>query len=214
MSTPTLKPLSSLPIKHQLFVLHYPQCDHNATQAAIAAGYSPKTAGIQGHQLLKKLQGYIKPLQQQLIQRVQMSAEEVVDRLGQIARSDIRQVMSWDVEAGTVQLKSSDKISDEAAYAISEIQTHKTKYGTEIRVKVHDKAIALVSLGRYHNLFKRTTASKGLVVMFGAIKPGNQQEVQQLNDGARKLLPATAREVSVSFQALPAAGTAPKKGKP
>jgi phage terminase small subunit len=212
MSTP--KPLSHLPIKHQLFVLHYPQCDHNATQAAIAAGYSPKTAGIQGHQLLKKLQGYIKPLQQQLIQRVQMSAEEVVDRLGQIARSDIRDVITWDTTAGSVTLKASDELSPEAAYAISEIYTVTTKWGTDIRVKMHDKAIALVSLGRYHNLFKRTTASKGLVVMFGAIKPGNQQEVQQLNDGARKLLPAKAREVSVSFQALPAAGTAPKKGKP
>ena len=28
--------------------------DYNATQAAIRAGYSPKTAGIQGHDLLKK----------------------------------------------------------------------------------------------------------------------------------------------------------------
>lgn len=213
MSTPTLKPLSSLPIKHQLFVLHYPQCDHNATQAAIAAGYSPKTAGVQGSQLLTKLRAYIEPLQKQLIARVQMSADEVVDRLGYIARSDIRDVMTWDTTAGSVTLKSSDKLSPEAAYAISEIQTHQTKYGTEIRVKMHDKAIALVSLGRYHNLFKRTTASKGLVVMFGAIKPGNQQTVQQLNDGARKLLPATAREVSVSFQPLPA-GAAPKKGKP
>ena len=212
MSTPT-KPLASLPIKHQLFVLHYPQCDHNATQAAIAAGYSPKTAGEQGHQLLKKLQAYIKPLQQQLIQRVQMSADEVVDRLAAIARSDIRDVITWDTTAGSVTLKASDELSQEAGYAISEIYTVTTKWGTDIRVRMHDKAIALVSLGRYHNLFKRTTASKGLVVMFGAIKPGNQQEVQQLNDGARKLLPAKAREVSVSFQPLPAGTDPKKKGK-
>lgn len=211
--TATQKPLASLPIKHQLFVLHYPQCDHNATQAAIAAGYSVKTAGVQGAQLLKKLSAYVEPLKQQLIQRVQMSAEDVVDKLGIIANSKITDVMSWNTEAGSVTLKSSDELSPDVAYAISEIYTVTTRYGTDIRVKMHDKAIALVSLGRYHNLFKRTTASKGLIVMFGAIKPGNQQEIQQLNDGARKLLPAKAREVSVSFQALPAGTDATKKGK-
>ena len=39
------------------------------------------------------------------------------------------------------------------------------------------------------------------------------EEVQQLNDGARKLLPAKAREVSVSFQALPSGADPKKKGK-
>lgn len=207
MTTP--KPLSSLPIKQQLFVLHYPQCDHNATQAAIAAGYSAKTAEQQGHQLLRKLQSYIAPLQQDLIARVQMSAEEVVERLAQIARSDIRDVMEWDTTEGSVKLKSSSEIKPEAAYAISEIRTHRTKFGTEISVKMHDKAVALVSLGRYHNLFKRTTASKGLVVMFGSIQPGNQKQVAQLNQGARKLLTGTNKPVEVTFTALPD----PKKKK-
>ena len=38
--------------KQELFILEYQQ-DHNATQAAIRAGYSPKTAYSQGQRLLK-----------------------------------------------------------------------------------------------------------------------------------------------------------------
>ena len=39
--------------KQAAFVREY-VVDYNATQAAIRAGYSPKTAGVQGHDLLKK----------------------------------------------------------------------------------------------------------------------------------------------------------------
>lgn len=63
----------------RLFVVEYLK-DHNATQSAIRAGYSPKTAGIQGHKLLKvdKIQKTISNVMEQQVQEVAVDAKWVL----------------------------------------------------------------------------------------------------------------------------------------
>lgn len=72
--------------KRQQFVIEY-TIDWNATQAAIRAGYSEKTAGSIGHDLLKipEIQAAI----QERIDTIAMSKDEVLVRFGQMARGDI-----------------------------------------------------------------------------------------------------------------------------
>lgn len=91
--------------KQKRFVEEY--CvDFNATQAAIRAGYSEKTAGSMGSENLQK--PAIKQAIEERLEELAMSAAEATKRLADIARSDISDffhlengVLMVDVEAIT-----------------------------------------------------------------------------------------------------------------
>jgi hypothetical protein len=72
--------------KQQRFVEEY-TVDFNATQAAIRAGYSERTAYSQGQRLLKDVE--IDAAIQQRITALQMSADEAAIRMADAARFDI-----------------------------------------------------------------------------------------------------------------------------
>lgn len=65
--------------KQQRFVDEYLK-DRNATQAAIRAGYSKKTAGSQGHDLLKKpeISEAIRAASEHSVKRTQLTADWVI----------------------------------------------------------------------------------------------------------------------------------------
>lgn len=69
--------------KRARFVTEYLK-DSNATQAAIRAGYSKKTAGSQGHDLLKDPE--ISEALSKHTAKAGMSADEVLTGLAEIAR--------------------------------------------------------------------------------------------------------------------------------
>jgi phage terminase small subunit len=96
-----------------------------------------------------------------------VTVEQVVRELKLLGFSDIRKVVSWRNELVTrtekgedgepvmvlmprVTIVDADKISDEAAAAVAEVS--QTVNGA-LRVKMHDKHAALVSLGRHLGLF-------------------------------------------------------------
>ena len=72
-------------IKSKRFIEEY-TIDFNATQAAIRAGYSAKTAYAIGHKLLK--QAEIRDAIQKRINELTMTADEVLIRLGEMARGE------------------------------------------------------------------------------------------------------------------------------
>lgn len=69
----------SLTSKRERFVTEY-LIDQNATQAAIRAGYSEKTAGSQGQRLLKNVEvsARIQSKQQKQLKRLELSADYVL----------------------------------------------------------------------------------------------------------------------------------------
>lgn len=79
----------SLTDKQKRFCEEY-VIDLNATQAAIRAGYSEKTANEQGSQNLAKLsiQAYITELQKEIRSRNDISVDMLVERLKQIGFED------------------------------------------------------------------------------------------------------------------------------
>ena len=98
-------------------------------------------------------------------ERAEVTVEQVVRELKLLGFSDIRKVVSWRNELVTrtekgkdgepvlmprVTIVDADKISDEAAAAVAEVL--QTANGG-VRVKMHDKHAALVSLGRHLGLF-------------------------------------------------------------
>ena len=79
--------------------------DHNATQAAIRAGYSPKTAGVQACELLKNpnIQEKIQELSEKVTTSAIASAEEVLEHFTKVMRGEMfDQVVKRD-EDGTLQ---------------------------------------------------------------------------------------------------------------
>jgi phage terminase small subunit len=86
VSKTTEAPPKKLTDKQQQFCLQY-IIDLNATQAAIRAGYSKKTAAAIGHENLRKpeIQAFVKGK----LEEAQISAEETTKLLSDIARSNL-----------------------------------------------------------------------------------------------------------------------------
>lgn len=87
----------SLRGKQKMFVHEYLK-DMNATQAAIRAGYSEKTAGQIGDENLKKpeIQKAIKDAQQERIKRLNLDSDYVLLRLVEIDQMDVLDIMDDD----------------------------------------------------------------------------------------------------------------------
>lgn len=85
-----------LTAQQRLFVAEYLK-DRNATQAAIRAGYSTKTADQIGHQLLKKtsVAQAVERQQKASIERTLGSADEVLSQMWQLATFDANQLSQY-----------------------------------------------------------------------------------------------------------------------
>ena len=130
--------------------------DINATQAAIRAGYSPKTTRQQGQRLLTKvdIQNYIKKRQKKLQERTEVTQERVVRELAKIAFADISDFIKWNNKK--MILISSKKLKRDDTAAVAEItetiKTGNTNENTR-KIKLHDKVKALDLLGRHLGIY-------------------------------------------------------------
>jgi phage terminase small subunit len=151
--------MNKLSPKAKLFVKHY-RVDRNATKAAIAAGYSEKTAGAAGFRLLRKvaIKQEIERLDAELVKELDLSAEWVLKRLMRRANFDVRNFYRED---GT--LKEVKELDEETAYALQGIEIEKLyehfgkgqakDKGTLAKIKFADRDRALELLGRHLKLF-------------------------------------------------------------
>lgn len=163
--------MGSLNEKQARFVAEY-LIDLNATQAATRAGYSAKTAGQQGFELLKKpeIAEAIRSAMDARADRTEITQDRVLRELAKIGFSDIRKAVRWgegiavtDPESGAVEIANgvalvgSEEIDDDTAAAVSEIS--QTAQG--IKIKLHDKRAALVDIGRHLGMFVDKTELTG-----------------------------------------------------
>ena len=98
---------ANLTPKQELFCLEYIK-DFNATQAAIRAGYSKRTANEQGTRLLVNvsIKNHLKELINQVKNERIMSVKEIQERLTNIARGDIEEeVIIFDNEGARIMNK-------------------------------------------------------------------------------------------------------------
>lgn len=149
--------------------------DLNATQAAIRAGYSAKTAPEQASRLLSnvKVSTAVQAAMQARSSRTEITQDMVLRELAKIGFSDIRKVVRWgttelrttedkDGEAVTepyhgLRLVAADEIDDDTAAAISEVSEGRDG----LKVKFHDKKGALVDIGRHLGMFKDKVEHSG-----------------------------------------------------
>lgn len=194
----------SLTDKQKRFVEAY-LLDPNGKKAAIAAGYSAKTAEVAASRLLRHVEvaAEINRRREVIQIKAGVTPEMVVSELAKLGFSDIRQVIAWrtveqqvafDAEGEPVELpdveitiRNSEEIAAGAAAAIAEVS--RGKDGT-LKVKMHDKLGALVRIGQHLGMFRAPT---------GAEVPGKKEQAELEAKTAQKgsdwdaLLPGGAR---------------------
>ncbi|KAF4559206.1 terminase small subunit [Pseudomonas sp. CES] len=157
----------ALTAKQQRFVDEY-LIDLNATQAAIRAGYSKKTAQVQSARLLSNVMvsAAVAKGMESRATRTGITQDMVLRELAKIGFSDIRKVVRWgetmvrmadaDDEGAEdmvpyhgLALIDSTEIDDDTAAAIAEVSQGRDG----LKVKLHDKKGALVDIGRHLGMF-------------------------------------------------------------
>ena len=148
------------------FVTEY-GLDCNATQAAIRAGYSPKTARTTGGRLMQNdaVAAEITAIAREIGGRLEITQERIMAELAKVAFSDIGRAVTWGPcqkklynndtgqiigESAGVGVKPSDEIDADTRHAIAEISEGRNGF----KIKFHDKLGALVKLGMQLGMFR------------------------------------------------------------
>lgn len=140
--------------------------DLNATQAAIRAEYSEKTAYSQGQRLLKndEVQALVQELMAARAKRTEITADNVLAELAKHAFLDPK---SFFDDSGN--LKNIHEIPDEAAVALAGLDVFEEYEGRgqdreflgyTKKIKFTDKLKALISLGEHLGLFNKKEADQ------------------------------------------------------
>lgn len=158
--------------KQERFVQEY-LIDLNATQAAIRAGYSPKTAQEQSARLLSKvmIQTAISRAQAERSRRTGINQDRVIRELAKVAFLNPVDVI--DMDDATIQGQANR--DDTACIASVKVKTIPTDDGpiTEREVKTYDKLKALELLGKHLGMFTDKLRVEGgvPVVLYDDIPP-------------------------------------------
>jgi phage terminase small subunit len=136
--------------KQKKFVDEY-LIDLNATEAALRAGYSKRTAYSIGNENLKKpeVQKAIQERMKDRERRTEIQQDKVLRELAHIAYDDIKNYLQFwtdDERKMQLELKSSEEIDTRN---IAEIQLDNGKF----KFKLYPKDNALIQLGRHLGLF-------------------------------------------------------------
>lgn len=132
--------------------------DLNATQAAIRAGYSEKTARQQGQRLLTKvdIQSRIAELKEERSRRIDITADMVVQEIAKIAFSDLGDFMTWNVD-GEISMLPQEDIDTAVLQSIKSnrilrpIGEDEEIIDASLEVKLHPKMKALELLYKHTN---------------------------------------------------------------
>ena len=141
--------MAKLTAKQQRFCDEY-LIDLNATQAAIRAGYSPKTAEQTASRLLTivKVSDEIAREMAERSKRTGINQDRVVQELAKLAFVNIADVV--DLDSATVNQNA----ANEDLACIQSVKIKPSEFGTEREVKLYDKKSSLELLGRHLGMFK------------------------------------------------------------
>lgn len=143
--------------------------DMNATQAALRAGYSAKTAWSTGFHQMKNpvVLEAIKRKQEVIQRRTAITQDMVIKELAAVAFSSGADYATVS-NRGAVKLTPTEKLSPEQRAAVASVK--KGKYATE--VKTHDKIKALELLGKHLGMFSGAGAPEDADEKLAALLQG------------------------------------------
>lgn len=156
----------ALTAKQTRFVDEYLR-DLNATQAAIRAGYSAKTAEQLGYQLLQhpSVSAEIECRQKKLAEKLEVTVERVLTEYARIAFQDPRKLLNEDGTPKALSELDDDTAAVIAGLDVSHIRAGESDVGTILKYKLADKKGALDSLARHLGMFKDSLELKGKITL-------------------------------------------------
>lgn len=165
--------MTTLTAKQATFVQEY-LIDLNATQAAIRAGYSSKTAGAVGFENLQKpeIASAIAAAQQKRSERTGITQDRVLQELARIAFFDLRKLYREDGS-----LKAMHELDDDAAAVLAGVDVVEMAGGVKMggeeglahvamytkKTKIPDKVAALGLAMRHLGMLKDKVEHTGSV---------------------------------------------------
>jgi len=182
--------------KQERFVGEYLK-DLNATQAAIRAGYSKKTAEVQGPRLLGNVRvaAKIKEAQEKLAEETGITVRRTLEELALIGFADMGTYLRFEPN-GDVFLDWT-ALPEGATKVISEITQEVVKKLGEgedaaavirTKFKLHDKLSALDKIGRHLGMFKdrveHTGKDGGPIETTQKLPPAVQGILDRISAGA------------------------------
>lgn len=142
--------------KQKLFVQEY-LIDLNATQAAIRAGYSKKTAEVIGHENLRKpyISSAIQKAMKKREDRTEITQDRVLEEYAKLAFFDPRKFFNDDGN-----LKNIVDLDDNTAACVAGVDvitiSSKENYVEQIKkIKITDKKAALDSIAKHLGMFDK-----------------------------------------------------------
>lgn len=144
----------ALTAKQGRFVEEY-LVDLNATQAAIRAGYSEKTAYSMGQRLLKHVEvaQLLAEAQAKRSERVQVDADWVLTRLAAEATADLADILD---DAGAIKPVSDWPVIWRqglvAGFDVQENEVDGVKMGQTVKVKLSDRIKRIELIGKHVNV--------------------------------------------------------------
>lgn len=171
----------ALSVKQKVFIEEYLKT-FNATQAALAAGYSPDTAHATGWENLRKPE--ITEAISKRLSETAMSADEVMMRLAEHARGDVGDFLTQDVNNDLIidLPKAIEAKKTKLIKKLTQKRTIRTKGDDETTeevltsIEMYDAQSALEKIGRHHKLFTDKTELTGkdgeALIPVAVIQPG------------------------------------------
>lgn len=153
--------------RHKLFIAAYLSNGHNASAAAIAAGYSAKTAHAAGHRLMKdpRVAKRLAAIAERVSQRAELTIERTLREVARLAYFDPRSLYRPDGS-----LKNPGEWDEDTAAAVSSLELADEGH----KVRFWDKNAALEKAMKHLGLFERDNAQQGresLVLKVEMAKP-------------------------------------------
>lgn len=132
----------------------------NATQAALAAGYSEKTAGSQGHRLLKdsEISALIQQARQQAVEKTGVTAERVIAELAHQAFLD---PLDFVDEKGAFRALKDIPPDARRQLASITIEAETETHGRLHKIRRESKTQALEMLARHFGAFEKDNEQAG-----------------------------------------------------
>ena len=151
------KTMSLINSRQEAFVREY-MIDHNGAQAAVRAGYSPKTARVTACKLLTKanIKRSLGELERKAEAKAEKCTDDVLRRLIDIAWTDLTEIADFDGQSMT--FRSFKKLTPAQRACIKDFKVKAmTKLDEEgkpievdmVEIKLHDKLKALELYAKY-----------------------------------------------------------------
>lgn len=137
---------------------------HNATLAAIRAGYSVNSARQTASRMMTNvdIQQAIAKRVHGLAEKADISVERILQEWERIGFGDPRDVMTWGPNG--VELKESVELTDDQAAMVAEVKQTISPGGGSISLKLHDKKGILDSMAKYMRMLVDLSEHKSVVL--------------------------------------------------